>query len=306
MDMTNNNIAAVVVTFNPNILNISRQIESLINQVSYICYVDNNSDNITEIENVIEKYTNNIKIILIKNIDNYGLSIAQNIGIKYMSNLKAKDILILDHDSILDSNFCQNLLFDRNILLQNGINVASIGPIYYDEITNEQYPITKFHGPFIERIKIDTNPQFASFIIASGSLTSIKVFDKIGFFNEELFIDYIDVEWCFRAKSLGYQICVSPKANMKHSIGDQRQVIMGRSISIHSPLRRYYLSRNSIYMLKLDYISLGYKLREIVFNFLRISILVITQKNRILYLKYFLAGIVDGCLSNYGKCKRNY
>lgn len=305
--MNCNLIAAVIVTYNPDEDIFVRQINSLLSEVDYIIFVDNASDNINSLETILNTQFADYfkaKIFLLKNIENFGLGKSQNIGIDFAISLNSDDLLILDHDSIIDFGFCTNLLNDRRKLVEQGLKIGAIGPIYYNEITNEIYPITKFYGPFIERIKIDSLPKEATFIIASGSLISVKNILIIGKMNEELFIDYVDVDWCFRSKNLGFGIYVSPTAKMKHVIGDKRGNFFGRTISIHSPLRRYYLTRNSIFMLKASYIPFGYKLRESVLNSFRIIVLLVTQNEKRKYLNSFIFGFKDGLQNNFGKCKR--
>ena len=303
-----NIISAIIVTYNPSIEIFSRQIISLINEVDKIIFIDNGSKNYEDLINILNNHYDSYynKFYIYRNNENLGIGKSQNIGIKLAQSLGSTDILILDHDSIIDIGFCKSLLCDRLKLSENNINVAAIGPIYYDENTNEIYPITKFYGPFIERIKIDNEPKNATFIIASGSLISLSVIDKVGLMNEDLFIDYVDVEWCFRAQDLGYGVYVSPSARMKHVIGDTRGSFFGRSISIHSPLRRYYLTRNSLFMLNSKYIPVGYKIRETFLNIFRILILLITQKNKLNYIRSFFWGFHDGFLKIYGKCTKDF
>ncbi len=93
---------------------------------------------------------------------------------------------------------------------------------------------------------------------------------------------------------------------MKHSIGDKRLSVFGRTISIHNPIRRYYLTRNSIYMIRLSSIPLGYKMREFSLNIIRFFVLFFTQKEKLVYFKYFIAGIYDGLTGKFGKCTYNF
>ena len=198
-------------------------------------------------------------------------------------------------------------MLDTEIELEDkNFKVGAIGPVYYNEVTGEVYPITKYKGPFIERIKPTTKPVEATFLIASGCFINIKVINDVGGMNEQLFIDYVDVEWCFRAKSKGYKLFASPEVRMMHTIGDNRTSVMGRSISVHSPLRRYYLYRNSIYMIKNKSIDSGYKIREITFNLLRLVVFLILSKEKSKYFKYSMSGFRDGFRGKVGKCPYNY
>jgi rhamnosyltransferase len=229
-----------------------------------------------------------------------GLGYAHNQGIKKSRELGANMLLILDHDSVLKPYFVNELLNTINDLKSKGVHIGAVGPIYCNEQTNETYPITKYWGPLIKRLYPIDNPVEASVLISSEMLISIEVINDIGGMNEGLFVDYIDIEWSYRARKNGYHLFVSPKAVMNHQIGDKRMSVLGRRISVHSPVRRYYLTRNSIHMLRISYIHWGYKLREIFFIFLRIVIFVIVSPKRKEYFKYSFYGFRDGLKGIYG------
>ena len=302
-------ITAVVVTYNPDLITFWRLFQSIVYQVDKIVIIDNCSDNLEGIKRIIQDFSLSLEqeIDLISNKVNEGLGKAQNAGIKLAKNEpKTTHVILFDQDSILDEGFIDGLIKAEKMLVLRGIKLAAIGPTYYNEITGEIYPITKYRGPFIDRIIPLEEPVEATFLIASGCLISISVIDFVGYMNEDFFIDYIDVEWSFRARSLGFQVYASPSSKMKHTIGDNRTSIFGRSISIHSPLRRYYLYRNSIYMMKNPVISFGYKIRELTFNLLRFGVFLILSKERMKYLKYSTSGLVDGFNGVKGKCPYNF
>lgn len=128
-------------------------------------------------------------------------------------------------------------------------------------------------------------------------LVPVEVLKKVGLMRDELFIDYIDIEWCLRTASNGYSLYAIPDAKMSHTIGDERKLFLGREVSIHSPLRRYYLARNSIYMMRLSYVPIGYKFREAIFSTIRTIMFVacVDKKDCILNISY-----VDGRMGFWG------
>jgi len=90
--------------------------------------------------------------------------------------------------------------------------------------------------------------------ITSGSLVNLSLNKVIGKYNEDLFIDLVDAEYCYRAVGLGYKIIAFRDIILNHSIG---YIKYGRSLKnfkltprvLHSPIRIYYIIRNSLYML---------------------------------------------------------
>jgi rhamnosyltransferase len=90
-------------------------------------------------------------------------------------------------------------------------------------------------------------------VITSGSLLSLSTLDRIGGFRDDFFIDYVDSEFCFRARALGYRVAMTRKPLMSHAIGaSTHHALLGvrKWTSNHSADRRYYMARNDTIMLK--------------------------------------------------------
>lgn len=297
-----NNVAAILVTYNPDVYELQESLLSISKQIDRIIIVDNASQNIVLLSKMISCHFFD-KVDMVSSPVNIGLSAAQNLGIKKARDCNVQHIVLFDQDSKIDDGFIFNMLETERVLLSKGEPVAAIGPSFFDAASLKPYPATVYRGPFIKRIDVNDITE-ATFIIASGCLIRMEVLDRVGMMKEDLFIDYIDIEWSLRAKSLGYKVFISPQAKMAHSIGDRRMSIMGRSVSVHSPIRRYYLTRNSFYLMRLSYVPVGYKLREAIFNVLRIAVSIVTSKERSQYIKYGLLGIRDGLKGKFGPLQK--
>lgn len=299
----NSTVCAVIVTYNPSIEILLSQYDSLVGQSDYNIYVDNGSDANGDLSNFFSSISDRPNHFIIKNKTNKGLGYAQNQGIKLALSLSVSHILLLDHDSVLYSKCLSELLGCEMSLRLLGLKVGAIGTTYVNKKSGEIYPITKYIGPFIQR-RIPTNkPIEATFLIASGCLINVAVLNDVGLMNEDLFVDYIDVDWSIRARVLGYRLFATPRAKMNHQIGDVRISILGRRISLHSPIRRYYLIRNSFFMIRNKNVPLGYKLREFSFNILRFLIFFILSDDRQKYWEYTKKGIADGLNGILGPIK---
>ena len=69
-------------------------------------------------------------------------------------------------------------------------------------------------------------------------------------FDEGLFIDSVDSEWCLRCRSKQIPIHVVPAAVMRHRVGN-RSIRLGRfTILQHNPTRCYYQLRNCFHMMR--------------------------------------------------------
>jgi len=286
-------ICSITVTYNPEESVLIAQLESLKAQVDKLLVIDNGSRNISAIKNILINYPVEL-VELVELGINKGLAYAQNIGINKAKALHAKHILLLDQDSILNVRFVENIYC---VYIESGVGI--LGPNFFDPETNNCYEGTNYRGPFIKRVPI-TGLTDVAYVIASGSFFSIDVFNDVGPMNEDLFIDYVDVDWSLRAKKMGYRVAMTNMSLMSHTIGDARINIFGRTISIHSPIRRYFLIRNSFYMLRLSYIPIGYKIRELSLNLVRALISLYVNENKKETFLMICKGIKDGLLGSFG------
>lgn len=285
---------AIVVTFNPDIKDFTEFCKIITSQFSNVLIVDNNSNNLSSIIDMVNNLENHNSIKFIFNDYNKGLSIAQNQGVKYAIENKFESFCMFDQDSKIDSGYLISMINEYNDLTQKVGKIGSLGPTIVDQTTGNAYPAVRYNGFFLNRIHIDKVSIKCSYIIASGSLTDISIFQNIGWFIDDFFINYIDVEWCFRAISKGFDIYITPKVKLYQNVGISRKIIFGRAIPIHSPLRRYYASRNSTLMLKLKHVSIGYKIREIIFNPIRLIFDCIVAGDTKIRIKLFIKGFIDG------------
>jgi rhamnosyltransferase len=290
-------IAALIITYNPNVNILLRLIERL-KTTSFdlgIYVVDNASHN-------SEQFKNNGDVNFTFLSSNIGLAAAQNHGLKNIINQNYDGVLFFDQDSEPTIDFINSLVQAAIELEDKGLTVGGVGPVFYDSRTNTEYPHEKICGLQIKKIYPQSDESFeVSYLINSGMLVPIRALRNIGMMRGEFFIDYVDIEWCLRGADKGYSFYAVPKARMAHMIGDERKEALGREVSIHSPIRRYYLARNSILMLRLPYVPIGYKMREVIFSFLRTLLFISCVENKKEYIRYIFKGWKDGINGRSGK-----
>lgn len=83
--------------------------------------------------------------------------------------------------------------------------------------------------------------------MTSGNLVAIEAALAAGGWEERLFIDYVDHEFCLRLRRLGWQIIEASRTCLHHSLGrTDMHRFLGLPVSVtnHSSVRRYYISRN--------------------------------------------------------------
>jgi rhamnosyltransferase len=251
----------------------------------------------------IDDDNNNIRYFPLES--NVGLAAAQNYALEKILDDKAyTHVIFFDQDSVLGLEAFKGLIAAEEVLLKRGIAVGAVGPVCYDPNNETRYPVSVYSGPFISRrFPLDDEVVSASFLISSGMLVRTKVLEVVGAMDERFFIDYIDIEWSYRAQSLGYALFAVGGAKMSHLIGDDRVKFFGRSISRHSALRRYYLLRNSFLIMKLPHISLAYKSREIFLSMARFIAFFYYSDEKKVYSKLAIKAVIDAISGNYGKIR---
>lgn len=255
-----NSIAAVVVTYYPKHEILNQLINRISRQVGLIIIVNNSSTVPIDIEN--NRYGTSIEII---NLDkNYGIAYAQNIGLERVVLLDFQYALLMDQDSIPEVNMVEKLHKIFNMGSTKESKIIAAGPSYIDPRSKIRsfFMVNKFGFPvrYKPHRKINS-PDYVNvaFLISSGTLISIQKLLQIGGKRSNYFIDHVDTEWCLRAKSKGYNLVGVYTALMEHSLGDQVKriwLLYLRSVSHHSPLRDYYMFRNTILMLRDTKVSL--------------------------------------------------
>lgn len=297
-------ISAIIILFNPDLEHLDIFLENLLLQVDSIILVDNSPKD-SKNRGLPDKFLSLNKIIYIDLLDNRGIAFAHNKGIQKAKDLNHEYVIIFDQDSNIEDDFIASLIALDNKLLKEGHKVAAVGPAYIDIKTNQIAPAIRFNGLKVIRDIPISNKDYtkADYIISSGSLIRISTLEKIGFMKDDLFIDYVDVEWGLRAKIMGYSCYIANKVIMHHSIGDKsiRVPIFDKHINIHSNFRKYFIIRNAIYLILYSDLPLNWRLVQIPKTIMYFIFLLIYIKPRLDNVKIFYLSFKDAILKNMSK-----
>lgn len=284
-------VHAIIVTYNPDVGIVAANVGKLLNDVNVqkIHIIDNTPDG----ANLSSLAHENIDIhYLYKNV---GIATAQNIGIQSAIDDGADYVVLFDQDSELSSGLVSGLLESMVIARRRGLNLACIGPRPLDVFSGKKFK------PRIEKEFTDADGiTICRQIIASGKLIDIAVLKKIGFMEDELFIDAVDHEWCWRANSNGYSVAISENVIMTHVLGDARGAFLGFKYKIGAPIRLYYQFRNILVLSRRNYVPLYWKVRCIFGIFARLMIFSFFHQDSNLRRMYMIHGIRDGILNRLG------
>lgn len=295
-----NGVYGVVVTHNPDVGEIDSVLDRLASQVERVIIVDNGSVNLSVINRLVEQSD----YVLIHLDKNCGLARAQNMGIVRAIEFEATHVLLMDQDTILPFGAVPELLDVWRSLTEKGLRIASVGHAYRDSQDKRLNLIWRAQGSRIIRKNMNASSNGiheADFVIASGSLLPVAALKETGLMADELFIDLVDVEWGLRARSRGYRHFVSYRKIMSHTLGDGRMTIFGRPITLHKPLRNYYMVRNAILIARRRDMPTGWRIFYAKRVFAYLAIFGLFPKDRIARLRFMLRGLFDGLSGRSGE-----
>ena len=287
-------IIPIIITYKFDINSIKHSLDAIQNNFSNIIIV-NNSPEIS-----LESFQSS-HVTIINNSDNIGLASALNAGILEAKKQGAEMVALFDQDTLLPSDFSQNML--KHINAYQGEKPALFSPVFFNHVTDDYGSIINFKPFRLIRSKPDkeksiTHPQY---VITSGSFIPISVLDDVGLMRAELFIDFVDIEWGLRARAKGYEIISFPQVEIVHYLGDSSVSFMGTNYPIHSPLRMYYYFRNAMYLYRMRGIDWNWRLVDSTRNLFRFLFYMLFVKNRFTYFKYIIKGYYHGLIKKMGK-----
>lgn len=299
-------VVPIIVTYNPDKTILLASLRALLSQVKTIVIVDNGShSSVNEVIQSLElEKSGNINFLALEH--NYGLGKAYNAGIALARNLEAAFVLLMDQDSIPDPDMLRILRSAHIHLEAQGKQVGAVGARYRYHESAETSLFVRVNRFGFTRLDCDKPSKFvhADFLISSGSLISINAINHIGEMDSDLFIDHIDTEWCFRARSKGFEVYGICDAIMLHSLGDRQVRIWWgrwRTIPFHQPFRYYYIFRNSVLLWQRSYMPVEWKRADRLRILYFLIFFTLFSPNGIANLRMMIKGLKDGFNKRVGK-----
>ena len=170
--------------------------------------------------------------------ENRGIAAALNQGVRAAVAAGATHVLTVDQDSSFPDDYVQQLLACERNALRQGLRPGAVGALEFSGLHHS--------GRFTEGVMVVQES------IQSGTLFSVSALAEVGGFDDELVIDAVDTDVCLRLQDAGWDVCVAP-VGFDHALGEGHFVrLLGRRVwsSRHAPLRRYYITRNGIVVLR--------------------------------------------------------
>ena len=208
---------------------------------------------------------------------NYGVAKALNQIFEYANKSGAKWVLTLDQDSVVPENMMME--YEKYI---DYSNIGIIGCQIQDRNIDTEIPV-------------ENKADIVNSLITSGSLTNVKIWREIGGFDEKLFIDFVDKDFCIRLIQHGFILLKINAVKMKHAIGKTKMIklfLLSIKIYNHPPVRKYYQMRNMIYL------NQKYKRKLSISLYFHIFIMfikiILFEKQKEEKIQELIRGLIDG------------
>lgn len=292
---TGSDVCAIVTTYRP-VSALVENVRRVSVQVGRVVIVDDSGE--PEVFERLKMWFGDMHgVIIVRQEFNSGVAAALNRGIDIARNSGYNWFLTLDDDTSVEPDLVSSLIGEWKALFnEGGKPVAIMGMSHRDSHTGCMDPYPAGGVRFVEKRGI----------ITSGSLLSQDSYDSIGPFREEFFIDSVDYDFCLKARAKGYRVVKICKFGMTHSLGAQTQRGFGPfsiEITNHSPVRRYYMYRNSMVLAR-EYCLRDplYSAAVLWFNLKTFIYVFLFEKGRLHKAKMMLCGVMDACRYHMGKC----
>jgi len=228
---------------------------------------------------------------VILNGRNLGIAAALNIGVRYAESRNCEWVALFDQDSTFVGSLAASILRACEEH-ENPEKIAIVVPQNIDRGSSIVMPQAKDRAGNI------------LVSMTSGSMIPVKIFQHCGIFDESLFIDYVDHEFCLRVRSMGFVIAQSEEASLLHSLGAMTShKFLGRKFytTNHRAARRYYITRNRVWLYR-RYLwrDFTWTLKDARSLIAETGKILLVEQDRALKLRNILLGIGDALSGHMG------
>lgn len=270
--------AAVIILFNPELERLIENVNAIFNQVDKVIFVDNGNSQETYPQ--IEQFNLYDKCVYIDNGGNKGIACALNRAVEYCINNQIEWLLTLDQDSVSPKNL---ISVYEQYTCESDVAIVCCTVNY-----NNQETITA--------TKDNEKYAYISECITSASYVRNDVCHRLGGFDESMFIDRVDFEYCYRVTKLGYKILQTNEIILSHQLGDLNIKQIGEAtvhVGGHSAFRKFYMAQNLIYCHKKhpDVCSFWFCITKEIKLILKTTLY---ENNKLIKLKSIFKGICSG------------
>ena len=289
-------ILAVVVCFNPEPSSIQSLSNNLHQEGVPVVWFNNGSPGSLD----AIKTQHVLSIIELEH--NLGVATALNRGFEWALQNGFDAVISFDQDSRPAVGMVRKL---QNAWLNAVVqtpNLGAIGPATVDhQSCQDMFTFGPYNWTRHRFLPSQNKTYVVDHLITSGCLTPCAVWQDVGPMNESLFIDWVDIEWCARARLKGYQLLMDGGTKMTHSIGEVSRPLLWRRFHLHKPLRHYYLLRNALLIAQQSKFDLGWRMHHILYALRVIVASLLLGNQKLSRLCYAWRGLVHGLIGRSDK-----
>ena len=282
-------VCGVIVTYHPN-NEMLNNLAPVLAQVDELVIVDNGSTS-SELE-PWQAASRSQGFGLLENGENLGIAEALNQGVRWAQQKGFRWVILFDQDSRITDGYLAEMFKSWNGHPERD-RIGAIHPNYRDPETGVEalFRRAKDGGPIVA--------------MTSGALMPAWIFDKLGMFRSDYFVDEVDTEYCYRIRAAGYLLADSRQAILLHQIGHPRKSsLFGFTFTPthHNAIRRYYMSRNRIVLYReYFWVFPRWMLKSMSDAFLETVKCFLGEEDRGRKLRSFLLGSWDGVIGRMGR-----
>lgn len=281
-------LAGTIILYNPE-KSVLDNLYSYIEYVEELIVVDNSEVQNVELAGVLKQHD---KVHFIENKGNLGIAQALNSAANYAYERGYLWLLTMDQDSIFEDSSIQNLIKSLDKVNETNPDFAILTPVHNLQIG----VMSQENTPLLE--EIDT-------CMTSGNILNLNVWKEVGKFEEKLFIDYVDHEFCLRVRKCGFKVYQTSSSTLTHLLGNIAKfkfLGLTRTTSHHNYIRRYYITRNRLYFIKkYFFFDPSICIKEIYNFFAETFKLLLNERDKWRKLKSVLRGVGHFTINRYGK-----
>jgi rhamnosyltransferase len=254
--VSSNVVGIVLTTYHPDLADLPATLRKLRNQSENVVVCDNSEYPV--VADAVRQLCESAQLAhYISMNGNRGIAAAQNKGISWLFSKDCRYVLEMDQDGSVGENYVE-CMFNAHQTLDHKA-VAGIGALSVD--LNAAREASKPHCLEGASSLVKT-----SSCLSTGFFFSREAFHAVGPKDESLFIDYVDWEWCWRARREGRATYLHTGLHVTHRLGEKRMRLGFCSVGIPAPVRHYYQYRNSISLMRRSYVPLRWKLERSMVN----------------------------------------
>jgi rhamnosyltransferase len=280
-------ILTIVVSYNTDVASLRANLKHL-SLLSEIVICDNSTED--AIRNQLKSLAHSENIHYLSMDGNKGIAYAQNRGIELARRLRVDRVLFMDDDSKPAPDMLPVLTAAYDALAGSGERPGSVGAI----AVSHQGEIISNARPTVGAVTR------CSLMMSSGTMISMAAIEEVGMMEESLFIGFVDFDWGWRARAVGYELYLANDAYFTHSLGVGVKNILGLKLKVPSPIRHYYQFRNTIWLFSKPYVPLFWRIKQIPTLLVRIILFCLFIPPQEKRLSYMLKGLVDGAVGRTG------